>query len=380
MTHDGSSPRAPLGQRARDELARAQELQLTGARAVAAGAVMALGAIVLKALANQVAGGETGYILLVAAAILASWFGGVLAGLTATLVTFLVNSVLFVDAYGDPLGGDPVSLARQALFVVTGIAASVLLASRRSSRDRLAARSRRCPPWPRRWRHGISASSSCWRPRARASGSGTSRPAGSTWSEAIFEQHGLDPAVAAPDFETYLGMIHEDDRERFTSAIEAAIAGGGRLRHRVPPGLARWQRALDPWRRTVFRDSAGRPIRMIGTGQDITDRALEEERDRLLAEERRAGEFREAFVDVISHELRTPITTILGTTEILSRPDAWTTRTCVPPLLADVRAESERLYRLVEDLLVLSRVERGRLVVERSPSSRAGSWSASSPG
>ena len=36
-------------------------------------------------------------------------------------------------------------------------------------------------------------------------------------------------------------------------------------------------------------------------------------------------------------------------------------------MLADVRAESERLHRLVEDLLVLSRVERGRLVVDAEP-------------
>ena len=55
---------------------------------------------------------------------------------------------------------------------------------------------------------------------------------------------------------------------------------------------------------------------MVGTGQDITEhRLLEAERDRLFAEERRASEFREAFIDVISHELRTPITTILGLTE-----------------------------------------------------------------
>ena len=60
---------------------------------------------------------------------------------------------------------------------------------------------------------------------------------------------------------------------------------------------------------------------MVGTGKDITERRrLEEERDRLLEEERRAGTFREAFVDVISHELRTPITTIFGLTQILGRP------------------------------------------------------------
>jgi two-component system sensor histidine kinase KdpD len=107
---------------------------------------------------------------------------------------------------------------------------------------------------------------------------------------------------------------------------------------------------------------------MIGTGQDITDRLrLIEDRDRLLADERRAGEFREAFVDVISHELRTPITTILGLTQILARPGRADDNASRMALLEDVRSESERLHRLVEDLLVLSRVERGRLEVEPEP-------------
>ncbi len=123
MTHERSSPRAPLGQRARDELARAQELQLTGARAVAAGAFVGLVAIVLKGLTNQIAGGETGYILLVAAAILASWFGGYLAGLTATLgeLPGQLRAVRRMRT-GIRSAAIPVSLARQVLFVVTCVA------------------------------------------------------------------------------------------------------------------------------------------------------------------------------------------------------------------------------------------------------------------
>ncbi len=94
---------------------------------------------------------------------------------------------------------------------------------------------------------------------------------------------------------------------------------------------------------------------------------MEEQRDQLLIEERRAGEFREAFIDVISHELRTPITTILGLTQILARPGREDDLVSRAGLLEDVRAESERLHRLVEDLLVLSRAERGRLVIETEP-------------
>ena len=107
---------------------------------------------------------------------------------------------------------------------------------------------------------------------------------------------------------------------------------------------------------------------MLGTGQDITERKRTiEERDRLLADERQAREFRDAFVDVISHELRTPITTILGLTEILARPGRTDDDATRAALLDDVRAESERLHRLTEDLLVLSRVERGRLEVDAEP-------------
>ena len=119
---------------------------------------------------------------------------------------------------------------------------------------------------------------------------------------------------------------------------------------------------------------------MIGTGQDITERRrLEEERDRLLDEERRAGAFREAFVDVISHELRTPITTILGLTQILARPGRADDEASRTALLEDIRSESERLHRLVEDLLVLSRVERGVSRSRPSRSSRGACWSGSSP-
>jgi K+-sensing histidine kinase KdpD len=64
----------------------------------------------------------------------------------------------------------------------------------------------------------------------------------------------------------------------------------------------------------------------------------------------------EAFLDILSHELRTPVTTIYGGVELLAtRPlDAARRRT----LAADVRAEADRLYRLIEDLVVIARSER----------------------
>jgi signal transduction histidine kinase len=66
---------------------------------------------------------------------------------------------------------------------------------------------------------------------------------------------------------------------------------------------------------------------------------------------------REAFVAVLSHELRTPITTIFAGSSVLARRpslSAAATRT----LALDISSEAAHLYDLVEDLLVLASLER----------------------
>jgi len=81
---------------------------------------------------------------------------------------------------------------------------------------------------------------------------------------------------------------------------------------------------------------------------------------------RRARAQREAFLGILSHELRTPITTIYAGSKVLAREEPLhsTTR---HELAADISAEAERLFRLVEDLLVMTRVERGVLHLANEP-------------
>jgi signal transduction histidine kinase len=85
------------------------------------------------------------------------------------------------------------------------------------------------------------------------------------------------------------------------------------------------------------------------------------------ADEQRAVALREAFVGVISHELRTPITTIYGLARVLRQRGEGIDAAARADAIADIEAESDRLYRLVEDLLVLSRAESGRVELEREP-------------
>ena len=85
-----------------------------------------------------------------------------------------------------------------------------------------------------------------------------------------------------------------------------------------------------------------------------------------ITSSRRARAQREAFLGILSHELRTPITTIYAGSKVLARDDPLEAPTR-RELAADISAEAERLFRLVEDLLVMTRVERGVLQLANEP-------------
>ncbi|HSP55260.1 MAG TPA: PAS domain S-box protein, partial [Dehalococcoidia bacterium] len=83
---------------------------------------------------------------------------------------------------------------------------------------------------------------------------------------------------------------------------------------------------------------------------------------RLYADLIKANEAKDEFLGLMSHELRTPITTIYGGARMLrSRADRLEPEV-KDRLLADVEQESERLFRMVEDLLALARTELGQTV------------------
>jgi signal transduction histidine kinase len=121
-------------------------------------------------------------------------------------------------------------------------------------------------------------------------------------------------------------------------------------------------RTLDAY---CFRvgDPAQRRIALLV--KDVTrDVIAEQEREGLLERERLARSAAEAFLAVMSHELRTPVTSIYGTAALLAR-DPY--RAELPDLVRDMQDEAERLRRIIDDLLVLSGVDRGHIPLSPEP-------------
>ncbi|WP_322819181.1 ATP-binding protein [Tepidiforma sp.] len=81
------------------------------------------------------------------------------------------------------------------------------------------------------------------------------------------------------------------------------------------------------------------------------------EHARLYSEVRRANRAKDEFLGFISHELRTPITVIHGGARVLRSRRAEISAEVADGILADVEREAERLARMLQNLLALSRAE-----------------------
>jgi signal transduction histidine kinase len=87
----------------------------------------------------------------------------------------------------------------------------------------------------------------------------------------------------------------------------------------------------------------------------------QDQQSEALAQEKRALELKNEFVSMVSHELRTPLTGIAGFTDTLS--DTWQNLPSreVDEFLTIMRRETDHLTNLVEDILVIPRLEAGQL-------------------
>ena len=111
------------------------------------------------------------------------------------------------------------------------------------------------------------------------------------------------------------------------------------------------------------------PIGATGHNDDVGSDSGDHGRIYVLRDvtaNRHARVLRETFIGMLSHELRTPITTVYGGAKILAR-HTDEIQPEVRSIVADIENEAERLYRLVEDLVVLTKSEAATLDAGREP-------------
>ncbi|HEX8736844.1 MAG TPA: ATP-binding protein [Pyrinomonadaceae bacterium] len=177
--------------------------------------------------------------------------------------------------------------------------------------------------------------------------------------------------IITPNY--FVDAVHPEDRERVSAELQESRKSDkiydSEYRIICPDGSIQWVSA----RGKTYFDKDNFPQSMMGIVRRITDRKLEsEELEKIYELERKArNEAEEAnrakdyFLAIVSHELRSPLNSILGWAKILltKQVDDATRKNALETIERSAKSQA----KLIEDLVDMGRVASGKLRLELRP-------------
>jgi two-component system, chemotaxis family, CheB/CheR fusion protein len=183
-------------------------------------------------------------------------------------------------------------------------------------------------------------------------------------SQGLLSLVGYWPEEVQGNLDWWRRQIHPDDLERAERTILSAVEGDSssfsaefRLRHRDGSWVHVWDKGL------IVRDAQGKAVRVVGSALDVSERRRAQEAlEKAHRELQEALESKDHFLATLSHELRTPLTPVLAVVSGLAADPR------LAPFageLAMIQRNVELEARLIDDLLDLTRISRGKLELRR---------------
>jgi PAS domain S-box-containing protein len=175
-----------------------------------------------------------------------------------------------------------------------------------------------------------------------------------TWSDEMYRIYGVTRETFDPSRDAVGPLVHPDDMARVQTHSQRARETGEAFSYEF--------RLLRPdddvvhvlARGKVLRDETGKSIKMIGTVQDITERKASEA-------------LRDQFIANAAHELRTPMTTLLGLTNMLATHRERLSPAQVNEAYEVVVRAGDRLTSLINNLLDLTKLQQGAIALRPEP-------------
>ena len=148
-------------------------------------------------------------------------------------------------------------------------------------------------------------------------------------------------------------VIHPDDLDYnldcFSSILKSKKKGEFEIREKGADGIYKWHLI----RMEPILDELGQIQSWIGTATDIEHlKQLEQQKD--------------DFINIASHELKTPLTSLKGSLQLLNRMKGDLSIPMVPKLIEQANKDSNRVTTLVDNLLNVNRINNGQLNLHKS--------------
>ncbi|NHB69703.1 sensor histidine kinase [Perlabentimonas gracilis] len=157
-------------------------------------------------------------------------------------------------------------------------------------------------------------------------------------------------------------LIHPDDLSDVIKTLEEHFEGESTVyskdfRIRDKKGEYQW---VANYARVVERDSAGKPLRLVGITQNINQRKLVEDRIRRQNEDLiRVNAEKDKFFSIIAHDLKGPFQGFIGLTELMSGSIDEMDKDELQSIIRTLNITAKNLYELLDNLLNWAVVKRG---------------------
>jgi PAS domain S-box-containing protein len=178
------------------------------------------------------------------------------------------------------------------------------------------------------------------------------------WSEEFRDLYGYDSSTPATR-EQWGERLHPDDRQRMLVDFTERLKPGSTEFHREfrivhPARGIRWLHTAG----SIERDASGRAIEMRGISIDIS--RIKQVEDELREADQRKNE----FLATLAHELRNPLAPIRNGLEILRLRQSGDIAERARSMMD---RQLQQMVRLIDDLLEVSRITRGKIQLNREP-------------
>ena len=182
-------------------------------------------------------------------------------------------------------------------------------------------------------------------------------------SDGIYALTGIPREAAEADAEALLGLVFDEDRAQLLASLEQSQRQQRPLfldfRLRGTDGLQRWVRSSVSVPRT---DDGGQV--WSSAWQDITDiKELQQELDEAKRAAESASRLKSEFLANMSHEIRTPMNAIIGLGQLALRSQLNPRQ---HDYVRKILAASQSLLGIINDILDLSKIEAGKMGLERT--------------
>ncbi|EHQ30272.1 CheR family methyltransferase [Mucilaginibacter paludis] len=182
------------------------------------------------------------------------------------------------------------------------------------------------------------------------------------WDNRCREMFGLVVADAI-SYDNFMTLIHPDDREGVQIALAQALKGKKNGEYNQEFRTAETHYKKIKWlsfKGKAYLNAEGVAYRFVGTSLDITVQKIHDEATVALLKQK------DDFMSIASHELKTPITTLKASLQLLDKMKDNPSPKMLPVLIDAANKSMDKVNNLIMDLLNVSKLNQGQLHLNKT--------------